>query len=145
MKPKFLLAALLCAFIVCSSFTFSYDSEMPLFDKNGEPKAFMDDEYNIFLWNGEPVAYGYNSGEEWHIYGYNGKHLGWFSGAFIYDKKGKRVSSPFNSKNKYLPFKGFKKITPIKSIREFEPFSKPKLSDDWSDTLLEAFLKAGEK
>jgi len=145
MKPKFFLLALLSSFIVFSSFTFFDDGEVSLFDKNGDAIAYIDDDYTIYQWDGTPLAYMYKGDEDWHVYGFNGKHLGWFCGAIIYDKKGKRVSSPFNTKSKMLPFKSIKHITPFKTMREFEPFTKPKLSDDWGDTMLETFLKAGEK
>ena len=145
MRFRLFLLQLLAAFIILSSFSFFDDEGISLFDKNGDTKAYIDEDNTIYLWDGTPVAYLYKTDEEWHVYGFNGKHLGWFCGAIIYDKKGKRVSSPFNTKSKMLPFKSIKHITPIKSIREFEPFSKPTLSDDWGDTLLEDFLKAGEK
>jgi len=145
MKTKFFLTALLSSFIILCSFSGFGDDEVSLFDKNGDAKAYIDDDYTIYLWDGTPVAYMYKGDEDWHVYGFNGKHLGWYCGGIIYDKSGKRVSSPFNSKSKMLPFKSIKHITPIQTMREFEPFSKPKLSDDWGDVLLETFLKAGEK
>lgn len=145
MKSKFFLTALLSSFIILCSFTGFDDEGISLFDKSGDAKAYIDEDNTIYLWDGIAVAYLYKTSEEWHVYGFNGKHLGWFCGAIIYDKKGKRVSSAFNTKSKMLPFKSIKHITPFKTMREFEPFSKPSLSDDWGDTLLEAFLKAGEK
>ena len=50
--------------------------EISLYDSVGEAVAYIDsdDELNIYLWRGKPVAYL----EHISLYGFNGKHLGWF-------------------------------------------------------------------
>lgn len=64
--------------------------EMTLFDKDGEPVAYIADDYHqtIYLWDGSPVAYLY---EENHIYGINGRHLGWFTSDILYNGDGERI------------------------------------------------------
>lgn len=42
-----------------------------------------DDELTIYLWGGKPVAYlERDTGNEFHVYGFSGKHLGWFVVSF---------------------------------------------------------------
>lgn len=59
--------------------------EIILYNKNGEPVAYIaDDGETIYLWNGHAVAYLYKD----KVYGWNGKHLGWFVDGIIYDLRG---------------------------------------------------------
>lgn len=64
--------------------------ETTLFDAQGNPVAYLSDDYDrtIYLWDGHPVAYLY---EEQHVYGFNGRHLGWFIEQVLYDENGERV------------------------------------------------------
>jgi hypothetical protein len=62
------------------------DDEFSLYDSRGEAAAFIDPEHDttIYLWSGKPMAYlDKNS-----VYGFNGKHLGWFIKGAIYDHDG---------------------------------------------------------
>jgi hypothetical protein len=62
-----------------------------LFDKSGNPVAYIADDYNttIYLWNGSPVAYIYE-GE--YVYGINGRHLGWWLDEILYNADGDRIA-----------------------------------------------------
>ena len=64
--------------------------KITLFDSKGEAIAYIDtsDELTIYLWDGDPVAYLYDYD---HIYGFNGKHLGWFIDGIVWDNKGNVV------------------------------------------------------
>ena len=64
--------------------------EKTLYDKNGDAVAYIAKDYHeaIFLCDGQPVAYLY---EEVHIYGINGRHLGWFISEIVYNQKGARI------------------------------------------------------
>ncbi len=64
--------------------------EKTLYDKKGEPVAYIAMDYHeaIFLWDGQAVAYLY---EEDHVYGINGRHLGWFIDDILYDQEGARI------------------------------------------------------
>ena len=66
-------------------------SDKTLFDKNGDPIAYITDDYNstIYLWDGSPVAYIY---EEELIYGINGRHLGWWIDQILYNVDGDRIA-----------------------------------------------------
>ncbi len=117
---------------------------MTLFDKEGNATAYFDDDNEtIFLWNGTPVAYLDIN----HIYGFNGKHLGWFEGGIVWNHQGERCG--FNKRNlsvyaKFEPFKAFKKFKPFKSFKEFAPF-KPSKKSKTTDVSFASFLKQGEK
>jgi hypothetical protein len=95
--------------------------EITLFDSDGEAVAYIDtaDELNIYLWEGKPVAYL----DEQSIYGFNGKHLGWFKGGIIWDHKGFAVGfveGAVNKLTKLEPLKGLQELTPLKSLQELE-------------------------
>ena len=64
--------------------------EKTLYDKKGEAVAFIAMDYYgaVFLWGGQPVAYLY---EENHLYGINGRHIGWFIDEIVYDQEGLRI------------------------------------------------------
>jgi hypothetical protein len=64
--------------------------EKIFYNKEGEAVAYLAEDYRktIFLWDGSAVAYLF---EESHIYGINGRHLGWFKDEVIYDNDGSRV------------------------------------------------------
>jgi len=117
---------------------------MTLFDKDGNPVAYIEieDENTIYLWDGTPVAYLYSE----NIYGFNGKHLGWFGDGVIRNHEGEKCG--FTGSNvpvatKLEPFKSFKQFKPFKSFKEFAPF-KP--FDSWSTSslLLKDFLRQGQ-
>ena len=65
-------------------------NEITLFDANGAPVAYIapDEEWAIYLWNGKPVAYLEHDGDAFSIYGFNGKHLGWFDEGVVRDHQG---------------------------------------------------------
>jgi hypothetical protein len=64
--------------------------EQILYDKKGEAVAYIATDYQeaIFLWDGRGVAYLY---EENHVYGMNGRHLGWLINGILYDHDGARI------------------------------------------------------
>jgi hypothetical protein len=64
--------------------------EKILYDKEGEAVAYIASDYEgtIYLWEGVPAAYLF---EESHVYGINGRHLGWFKGEVMYNDDGDRV------------------------------------------------------
>lgn len=117
---------------------------MTLFNNNGNAVAYFDDDNEtIFLWDGTPVAYLDNE----NIYGFNGKHLGWFEDGIIWNHNGEKGG--FNKESlpvfaKFEPFKEFKKFKPFKSFKEFAPF-KPFKSNTISKMDFSEFLKLGIK
>ncbi len=117
-----------------------------LLDKNGNAVAYIDynDDNTIYLWNGTPVAY---LDSENKIYGFNGKHLGWFEDGILWNHNG--YKSGFNKNSvpvfaKFEPFKTFKQFKPFKAFKEFSKV-KPFKSSTVSDESLEQFLTNGKR
>jgi hypothetical protein len=83
--------------------------------------------------------------DEESVFGFNGKHLGWFKDGVIYDHSGKLVVAPaerFQEAVSVAPTKGFKQFKPFKSFKEFKPF-EPFLSVSWSGEPAIVFFLAG--
>jgi hypothetical protein len=70
--------------------------EKIFYNKAGEAVAYVAEDYRrtIYLWEGLAIAYLF---EESHIYGINGKHLGWFRDEIVYDNDGVRVGFTSNT------------------------------------------------
>jgi hypothetical protein len=126
----------------------SNDDEISLFDSSGQPVAYVaDDDLTVYLWSGKPVAYLESDDNEggFHIYGFNGKHLGWFVGGVVRDHQGHAVGAikeRFSTATRFEPVKGFKQFKPFKYFKAFAPF-RPFFVNVWSDTPLKLFLLQG--
>jgi hypothetical protein len=146
MKRKIFLLTLISSLLFLSSFRFYGNDEISLFDKNGNAKAYIADDLTIYLWDGDPVAYLYKSKNDWHVYGFNGDHLGWYIDGLIYDNNGYAVGAQKDATSMITSIegtKGIKDIKSIKSIKDIEPI-KPIISNSWGRTPLVTFLRAGE-
>lgn len=123
--------------------------EITLFNANGEPTAYIDtddDDLTIYMWNGYPVAYlTTTNDDDFNIYGFNGKHLGWYSDGIVRDHKGYAVGfikGAVNIYTKYEPYKSYKQYKPYKSYKEYAPY-KPYFQNSFSNESLALFLKRG--
>jgi hypothetical protein len=118
--------------------------EISLFNSKGTPIAYVDtddDDLPIYLWIGHPVAY--ISGD--NIYGFNGKHLGWWIKGIIRDHDGDVIGATkdaINMYTEYEPYKGYKEYKPYKSYKEYAPY-KPYWSTTWASGSLKMFLLQG--
>ncbi len=106
--------------------------EISLFDNNNNAVAYIavDDDLTIYLWEGKPVAY--LDGE--NVYGFNGKHLGWFIKGVIFDHDGDAVcaiKSRVSGYTSYEGYKSYKSYKPYKSYKEYAPY-KPYFSNNFS-------------
>ncbi|MFH1351652.1 MAG: 4-fold beta flower protein [Pseudomonadota bacterium] len=119
--------------------------ERTLFDNKGEAVAYITTDYHesIYLWDGYPVAYLYN---EQHIYGINGRHLGWLINDILYDNSGARIGFTFRTcpvATAKEPAKAEK--FPMDELRSrWSAPPTPKLSYGFSDQSLADFLKEGQ-
>lgn len=117
--------------------------EITLFDGKGHPVAYIadDGDSSIYLWRGQAVVY--ISGE--NIYGWNGKHLGWFVDGILYDLHGCRVGS-IGERCPYAlyaqPAKYAKHAKYAKCAR-YAAYARPGLSTSYSRQPFEEFLKEG--
>jgi hypothetical protein len=146
MKRNLLILTLLFSTLLLSSFKHYGEDEISIFDKNGDAKAYIADDLTIYLWDGNPVAYLYKFGSDWHVYGFNGVHLGWYVDGIIYDNNGYTVGAQKDAiimVTSIEPIKGIKGIKPIKSIKDIASI-KPILSRSWGKTSLVIILRAGE-
>lgn len=120
--------------------------EETLFDKDGTPVSYIDynDEATIYLWDGTPVAY---LDEDSKIYGFNGKHLGWYENGIIRNLTGEK--NGFNRSSlpcyaRYEPYKSYKKYKPYKSYKEYSKY-KPYYKYSSSNESLSQFLLRGKR
>ncbi|WP_460090641.1 4-fold beta flower protein [Pseudomonas sp. S2_E02] len=117
--------------------------EVTLYDSAGHPVAYIadDGDKSIYLWKGHAVAYI----SEEKIYGWNGKHLGWFVNGVLFDLRGHRVGSIGENCPRALyaqPAK-FAKLAKYAKYARFAAFAKSALSTGYSNEPLEVFLKGG--
>lgn len=116
-----------------------------LFDKDGNPVAYIADDYNktVYLWDGTAVAYIY---EEEHVYGINGRHLGWWLDEILYNIEGDRVA--FTSGTCPVAIGKEPQKNKKQRMEEIRPRWKapplPKLGFDFASQDLEDFLKEGQ-
>jgi len=150
----------------------SPDDELSLFDSTGKTIAYIGEAMTVYLWSGKPLAYLTEDREAqgagaamsaangkplayltedreggFHIYGFNGKHLGWFVKGIVRDHRGSAVGGieeVFSSPTKPQPLKGLRELTPLKSLTELAPL-RPLFTRNWSDIPLKLFLLAGEE
>lgn len=125
------------------------EGELAIYDRTGTAVAYLaaSDELTIYLWSGQPVAYL----KESSIYGFNGKHLGWYERGFLHDGRGKVVGMTDDGVKGLKGFepkaggpKGLKKLKPIKAIEAIEPI-QPIFMYTWSDLDVKLFLSQGAR
>lgn len=137
---------LLC---LIDTFAIANSDEVTLFDGYGKASAYIDlqDEFTIYLWGGKPVAYlkrDHSGG--YHVYGFNGKHLGWFVDGVIWSHDG-NASCAIKEKMKrteFEPYKSFKQFKPFKNFPEFAPY-RPYFTNSFGDTPCRYLLAEGGK
>ena len=101
---------------------------MTFYDSAGRAIAYTEDNENIYLYSGVPVAYLYGN----LVYNYRGMQLGRFENGWIRDKKGYCAFftenawgiGPVKPVKRVSPVKGLKQIRPLKGIRHL-PSLKP--------------------
>ena len=125
------------------------EDEVTLFNGAGKADAYiaLDDEMTIYLWSGKPVAYlEKDSDSGYHVYGFNGKHLGWFVKGVIWDHEGNgscAVKEVLRT-TEFEPFKAFKQFKPFKSFTQYAPY-RPSFTNKFGDTPCRFLLAEGGK
>lgn len=113
--------------------------EISLFDGKGRAAAYIvaDDDLTIYLWSGEPVAYLVrDSGNDFHVYGFNGRHLGWFVSGIVRDHEGAAVCAVKGAISN-------PQLEPLKSLKELAPM-RPLFSQQWGELPCRIFLMQGK-
>lgn len=117
--------------------------EVDLYGSTGSAVAYIaaDNDMTVYLWSGEPCAYL----DDEDIYGFSGKHLGWFRSGVVYDHDGRvvaAVADRFRSPVKVPPLKSLKQLRPLKSLKELKPL-RPLFVQTWSSTPANLFFLQG--
>jgi hypothetical protein len=141
------MRALAIALVLVLPLPLYAQSDISLFDGRGQATAYVavDDGLTIFMWSGKPVAYlERDSAGGFHVYGFNGKHLGWFVSDIVRDHNGNAAcaTKARMRTTEFEPFKSFKEFKPFKSFKEFAPF-RPFFSRQWSETSCALWLGQG--
>lgn len=140
-----IILTLLISFLTKTSFA---QSEISLFDKDGNAVAYIatNEDWTVYSWEGKPMAYITNDGQTIHVYGFNGKHLGWYLNGVVRDHEGNAVGfkkgAVSSIHEKYESYKGYKEYKPYKAYREYAP-QQPYLSTKFSSVNLSGFLYQG--
>ena len=134
--------------VLLFSLNLSAQDEISLFNSDGDATAYIDtedDDLTIYLWGGKPVAYMFKKSGEFHVYGFNGNHLGWFIDGIIRDHEGDAIGATKDAIRMYTnyePYKSYKQYKPYKAYKEYSPY-KPYLSSSWSSMNFKLFLLQG--
>ncbi len=119
--------------------------ERTLFNRKGDAVAYLTNDYyrTIYLPDGHPVAYLY---EDRHIYGINGRHLGWFVNDIVFNHIGERIgftagTCPVAVAKEPVKEEKFEKDE-LRPRWQAPPF--PNLTFDYASGDLEAFLRDGQ-
>lgn len=129
------------------SFAAFAQNEISLFDSQGIPVAYIDlkDDSTIYTWDGYPTAYLSKDGNDLHIYGFNGKHLGWYENGIIYTQKGRIVGFVKDAVMIFTqpePYKPIRKFAPPRLYKDVVPF-KPYYTQTFAKRSLSSFLQDG--
>jgi len=122
--------------------------EINLFDSNGQPTAYIaieDDERTLYLWEGKAVAYiDYDGAGLLDVFGFNGKHLGWFIDGVLRDHDGNAACATKQRVGRAVtePPKPFKRQKPYLNFRDFAP-QVPNFTGAWSGAPCRALLMKG--
>ena len=141
------MALLLLVFVFAITASAGED-EIALFGETGKATAYIatDEENTIYSWGGKPLAYleSDSSSKDFDIYGFNGKHLGWFVQGVVRDHEGfatcairERIKSA-----QYEPYKGYKQYKPYKAYKQYAPY-RPAFSTGFGGVPCSVFLGQG--
>ena len=121
------------------------NDEFSFYDSRGSATAYLDLSAGLtfYLWSGEAVAYL----DDDSLYGFNGKHLGWYQNGLVYDRSGGVVAAPASAFSEPLspaPPRSPKGLRPLKGLKELKPL-KPLFGRAWSTMPPEVFFLLGTR
>jgi hypothetical protein len=119
--------------------------EISLFDARGRATAYIAEDLTIYMWGGKPVVYlDRDSGGGFHVYGFNGKHLGWFTQGLIRDHEGNAACAVKDAirTTELEPLKSLKELKPLKDLKDLAPL-RTLFSSQWSEAPCRFFLLQG--
>ena len=141
------VSILIClAVIITAEKGFGTEGELSLYNPSGKATAYITEDLTVYLWSGEPVAYlSEDADSGFHVFGFNGKHLGWFVDGAVWDHSGKAVgglAEVFRTPVAPAPFKDYRDYKPFKDFKEVAP-SRPRFRRVWSNIPFKRFLLRG--
>jgi 4-fold beta flower protein len=120
--------------------------EIPILSSDGAAAAYVTPDLTVYLWSGLPTAYLYpDPAGGFHVYGFNGRHLGWYAAGAMRDHSGLRVgvtNEGFARVSEVQRVRGVQQGPPERGVRQTPP-ARPVFGADWSRTYLEEFLLQG--
>jgi hypothetical protein len=115
---------------------------MTFYDQFGSRVIYTHDDTHLYLFSGHPVGYLRRDS----VYGFDGRHLGWFINGWIYDHYGsprffseKSKGGPLKPLKKLIPLKSLRKLRPLKAMRQLPPL-KPVRNLEWSGISVQDFF-----
>ena len=115
--------------------------ETTIYDIHRRARIYLADDADnaIYTWDGHAVAC--LDGEQ--VYGWRGRHIGWFVDGILYDGTGYRVgftsetctTAPYPEPTKYS------RRTPAKRFTHSDPYTRPKFSQGNSHQDLDDFIR----
>jgi hypothetical protein len=135
---------LLLTLAILLSFGTIHAQGIGLFNKDGKAIAYIDTtdtDVPLYLYDGRPVAYL----DKDNVYGFNGKHLGWYDKGIVRNHEGKIIGATKAATNRYTqyePYKSYKQYKPYKAYKSYPPY-KAYSSADWSGDSFEELLLTG--
>lgn len=144
-----LTRALITIALAVAFTTLAAADEISLYSADGSPIAYIDvgDEPIVYLWSGDPVAYlSRDTSGIFHVYGFNGSHLGWFESGVVWDHDGNATCALREALfgiAKLEPLKPLKRLTPLKHLQRLAPL-KPLLSGRFGSMPCSVHLASGK-
>ncbi|WP_314988537.1 4-fold beta flower protein [uncultured Campylobacter sp.] len=123
-----------------------YAEEVDFLDNSGEWAVYVDtdEELTIYSWGGKPLAY---LDDNFDIYGFNGRYLGWFENGIMYDTDGYPfacVEEAYSGFAPFKPFKAFKEFQPFKSFKKIAKM-RPYTKSNFGNISAELYLNLGRQ
>ncbi len=114
------------------------ENEISLLNGQGEATAYIaiSDELTIYLWDGTPVAYLKQDQQGgFHVYGFNGQHMGWLVNDIIFDGQGRAACATKDrlQMTQLEPLKSLKQLKPLKSLTALPPL-RPIFYKSWGES-----------
>jgi hypothetical protein len=114
--------------------------ETTIYDTRNSPRIYIDRDHDqtIYTWDGHAVACIADE----NVFGWHGRHLGWFVAGILYDIKGYRIgftAATCQADTFAEPVK-YTKFTKVERFKPQGTFRRPVLSQLHSNQDIDAFI-----
>ena len=115
--------------------------ETNIYDTHNRPRIYLadDGDQSFYTWDGHAVAC--LAGE--HVFGWKGRHIGWFVEGILYDDKGFRIgfTSATCPADTYTEPAKYTKFSKLERFRQQTPHRRPALSLTNSNQDIDDFIR----